>query len=78
MRRFLKEPGHADAYHNLKVTFIAGRTPELFLYDGTGKQTEKIDLSGKTTDQLHKLMVEKGFERKAAGTNRKDNMRRPA
>jgi len=68
VRRFLKEPGHADAYRDLKVTFIAGKTPELFLYDGSGTQTEKIDLSGKTADQLHALMLEKGFDRKPSGT----------
>eukprot|EP00981_Chlorochromonas_danica_P002948 scaffold601_cov170-Ochromonas_danica.AAC.9 len=45
VRRFLKEPGHADAYENLKVTFIFGRNPDLFIKDDDGKVIETIDLS---------------------------------
>jgi len=33
-----------------------------------GETKESIDLSKYSTEDLHKLMVEKGFERKAQGT----------
>jgi hypothetical protein len=52
----------------VKVTFIRGRNPELFIRDENGKEVEKIDLSRYTTDDLHKLMVQKGFERKVVGS----------
>lgn len=67
MKRFIKEPGHADSYDRLKVTFIPGRTPELFLYDAGNNEIEKIDLSHMKTADLHQLMVSKGFERKPQG-----------
>jgi hypothetical protein len=62
------QPGHADSYENLKVTFIFGRSPELTLKDDSGSVVEKIDLAPMTTEQIHKLLQDKGFERKAAGT----------
>jgi gamma-glutamylcyclotransferase (GGCT)/AIG2-like uncharacterized protein YtfP len=43
VKRFLKEKGHADAYPALKVTFIPGRTPELFIRDDAGAELERID-----------------------------------
>ena len=73
MKRFLKENGHADAYPQLKVTFIPGRTPELFIKDDSGNEVEKIDLSHMSTDEIHQLMVNKGFERSPKGrTNAQD------
>eukprot|EP01031_Cornospumella_fuschlensis_P035844 gene35844-43474_t len=69
VRRFLKEPGHADAYQNLKVTFIFGRNPDLHIKDEQGNTIETIDLSPLKTEEIHKLMARKGFERKAAGTS---------
>jgi hypothetical protein len=39
------QPGHADTYENLKVTFISGRNPELYLKDDDGNEIESIDLS---------------------------------
>jgi hypothetical protein len=68
VKRFLKESGHADAYEGLKVTFISGRTPELFIRDEAGNEKERIDLSKMTTPELHELMVSKGFERKPKGS----------
>ena len=63
VKLFIKGKGHADAYDGLKITFIAGRTPELFLFDETGKEIDKIDLSRMKTGQLHELMKTKGFTR---------------
>ena len=67
VKRFLKVPGHADSYEGLTINFISGRTPELFLKDDTGKVIEQINLSEYSTDQLHALMTEKGFQRKPQG-----------
>ena len=68
VRRFLKEAGHADAYFpKLKVSFIQGRNPELFLKDDLGNALETIDISRHTTEGLHQLMVSKGFERNVKG-----------
>jgi len=69
VKRFLKEKGHADAYPALKVTFIPGRTPELFIRDEAGAELERIDLSHMSTDEIHKLMIDKGFERSPRGAS---------
>jgi hypothetical protein len=45
VRRFLKEPGHADAYDNLKVKFVHGKPPMLHIKGDDGVITESIDLS---------------------------------
>jgi len=67
VKRFLKTSGHADAYENLKVTFVPGHSPTLYLKNDDGSDLDSIDISGMTTDQLHKFFVSKGFERKAQG-----------
>lgn len=63
------QPGHADAYENLKVTFIFGRNPDLHIKDDSGKVVETIDLSPFKTEDIHKLLLKKGFERKAVSTS---------
>jgi hypothetical protein len=45
VKKFLKTPGHADAYHNLKVNFIFGRNPTLTLKSDEGDVLETIDLA---------------------------------
>jgi hypothetical protein len=71
VRRFLKDPGHADAYEGLSIKWKSGKTPALTIFKDDGSN-EVIDLSKYTTDELHELMVNKGFERKAAGTKSSD------
>lgn len=39
------QPGHADSYMNLKVTFIHGKNPDLFIKNDSGEVIEKVDLS---------------------------------
>ena len=46
---------------------MAGRTPELFIRDDAGTELERIDLSKMSTDEIHELMVNKGFERSPKG-----------
>jgi len=55
------EPGNADGYSDLTINYISGLSPELKLYDEEGLLMEKMDISTKSTAQLHELMQEKGF-----------------
>jgi hypothetical protein len=71
VRRFIKDPGHADAYPALKVTFINGKNPDLLLKSADGSIVETIDLSVLTTDEIHQLLTSKGFERNAKGVKSK-------
>ncbi len=71
VKRFLKDPGHADAYPSLVVTWMAGRNPDLLLKAADGTVVEMIDLSTLNTEQIHKILVEKGLERNAKGAKAK-------
>jgi hypothetical protein len=53
----LIQAGHADAYKDVKVTFISGHNPELFIKSDDGQVLERIDLSRMSTDAIHKLMI---------------------
>lgn len=66
VRRFIKEPGHADTYKGLKVNFIPHHNPDLVFFNQHGEEIERLDLGRYTCDQIHKLMQEKGFTRKRA------------
>ena len=57
---------HAESYEGISVNFVAGFTPTFFVYDDEGTQTHKIDISNFTTDGLHELMVQHGFQKKAS------------
>ena len=71
VRRFLKDPGHADAYEGLKITWKPGKVPSLTITQDDGK-TEVIDISKFTTTEIHDMLSEKGFERKFSGTKSSD------
>ena len=71
VRRFLKDPGHADAYEGLEITWKSGKVPSLTITQDNGN-TEVIDLSNLTTTEIHDMLSEKGFERKFAGTKSSD------
>lgn len=64
VKRFLKEPGHADSYENLSIKWIKGRNPDLYIYSQNETLIEKVDLSPLTTTGLHELMIKKGFTKK--------------
>jgi len=64
VRRFIKEPGHADTYRGLKVNFVPHHNPDLVFFDEHGKETERLDLGRFDCDEIHKLMQDKGFGRK--------------
>lgn len=64
MRRFIKEPGHADTYVGLKVNFIPHHNPDLVFFNQHGEELERLDLGRYSCDQIHALMQKKGFRRK--------------
>ena len=70
MKRFLKTSGGVDQYPEVKVEWIRGHNPELYVYDGDaaeGKASRKIDLSTYKYDDLHRLFEQElGFQRKSA------------
>ena len=58
-----QDEGHADAYEGLTIDYVRGKPPHLIMLDDAGAETERIDLKDYTTEGLHELMREKGFER---------------
>jgi len=67
VRRFLRDPGHADAYGALTVTWKSGESPTLFLKSAANTVVEIIDLAPHKTEAIHALLVSKGLERNASG-----------
>jgi len=64
LKSFLLD-GHVDEYKDVNVIFIPGRNAVLTIFED-GQEREKVVLSSlKTKEDMHKLMVEKGFERKS-------------
>jgi hypothetical protein len=65
VREFIRDSPHlhADTYSKLKVTFIHGRNPELFIRDDNGELIETVDISKLSIDEIHRLLRSKGFER---------------
>ena len=64
VRRFLKEPGHADSYGDyVNIDWKPGFAPVLYFKDDNGNVLEKVDLAPFTTDQIHALLADRGFER---------------
>lgn len=61
VKRFIKDPGHADIYENLSVNFIKGHNPDLVLFDDSGAEVERIELNALTTEEIHALVLQKGF-----------------
>lgn len=67
MRRFIKDPGHADAYVGLEINYIPGKSPELvcFKYD---EEVERVDLAmGQSTEKLHVMIQDRGLKKKSSG-----------
>ena len=64
MKRFVKEPGHADTYEGLVIDFKPGKKPHLIIEDDAGEELERIDLAPLSTDEIHELVRGKGFVRR--------------
>eukprot|EP00971_Amphidinium_carterae_P259616 5151302-Amphidinium_carterae.1 len=50
----------------LKVNFIPHHNPDLVFFNQHGEEMERLDLGRFSLDGIHKLMAEKGFQRKRA------------
>ena len=61
VKRFVKEPGHADSYEGLAIDFKPGKKPHLIIEDDAGEELERIDLAPLSTGEIHELMRSKGF-----------------
>jgi hypothetical protein len=62
LKRFVKQPGGADLYQNLTVTFIRGRAPVLIITDDDGAPQRRIDIAQYTTkESLHRLFDHERF-----------------
>jgi len=65
VKRFVKEPGHADSYEGLVIDFKPGKKPHLIIEDEeSGEELERIDLAPLSTDEIHELVQSKGFVRR--------------
>lgn len=74
LKSFLKD-GDAESYRNVEVTFVHGKKAIMTIYEGESQsdvgedgmeEKEKIVLSDyKTKEEMHALMVEKGFQMKS-------------
>lgn len=69
MKKFLKQKGGADLYPQVKIEWIRGHNPDLYVYDGgtaEGRASRVIDLSKYNYKELHELFeVELGFRKEA-------------
>jgi len=64
VRRFVKDPGHADAYDGLKINYIPGKSPELVCFKN-GEEVERVDLTqGQSTEKLHVMVQDRGLKKK--------------
>lgn len=63
MKRFLKQPGGADHYRNVRIAWERHHEPEMVVSDSEG-QSVTYDLSRYSHVELHKLMRRLGFELK--------------
>lgn len=67
LKKFVKDEGEADSYGGVEIDFKHGREAKLFVYDD-GAEIEEIKLSElSTTEEMHALMLQKGFVRSFPG-----------
>jgi len=65
LKKFIKSKGHADSYEGLKINFIPGASPVLICFNDE-TEIERVDLTkAQVTEQLHKLVQQRGFKKKA-------------
>lgn len=57
LKEWLNSNKHKDEYQNLDIQWKQGHNPELHIKGG-----EKIDLNGKSEDDMNRLLKEKGFK----------------
>eukprot|EP00578_Thalassiosira_sp_NH16_P011678 CAMPEP_0181124710 /NCGR_PEP_ID=MMETSP1071-20121207/26635_1 /TAXON_ID=35127 /ORGANISM="Thalassiosira sp., Strain NH16" /LENGTH=196 /DNA_ID=CAMNT_0023210051 /DNA_START=152 /DNA_END=743 /DNA_ORIENTATION=+ len=74
LKSFLKD-GEVESYRNVEVSFVPGKKAIMTIYEGESmsavgvdgmEEKEKIVLSDyKTKEEMHALMIEKGFQLKS-------------
>ena len=66
LKSFLKD-GEAESYEGVTVRYVAGRQAIMTIYEGGGTtEIEKIPLHTlKTKEEMHSLMLSKGFQLKS-------------
>eukprot|EP00904_Undaria_pinnatifida_P004899 jgi/Undpi1/1539/HiC_scaffold_11.g04929.m1 len=65
VKKFLKDPEHATSYEDVEVNFVRGRPPVLTIYDKvSGEAEEKINLEKFNLEEMHELLVSRGFVRR--------------
>ena len=49
-------------YKDVDVRWIQGANPDLIILDDKGRETERIDLTTMSFDEITSMMEEKGFK----------------
>lgn len=58
-----QEPGQVDQYKDIKVTYIRGHNPILYIFDDAEKLLDEVYLEDYNLQQLHEMVQSKGFVR---------------
>jgi len=48
----------------LKINYINGHNPDLVFFDEHANEVERVDLAPYSSQQIHDMLSERGFERK--------------
>lgn len=52
----MRDAGQADRYRDLRVNYVAHHNPDLLLFDASGEEIRRVDLTRlKTKDNIHRL-----------------------
>ena len=62
----MQQAGGAASYANVTVKYVPGHNPDLVTYSDAGRVLQRVDLKGYRTKELHLLLAEQGFKRKAS------------
>lgn len=65
MARFIRDyrHDHADLYPELKVVFVSGAIPELYIRDDDGTLLDQFRIDHLSTQEIHNLLQEKGLRK---------------
>ena len=63
MASFVRDTGQADRYKDLEISYIDHHNPDLVLFDGSGEEVQRIDLTRiRTLANIHKLLTMLGMK----------------
>ena len=72
MKKFIKEDGQANGYLNVEIKFVGGHSSVFFEYSQQNEEISKTDLSRMTLDDMHALLISKGFQRRVVREEEKE------